>query len=415
MELKDITIGSISKIDNKELLSLNHRLHQLYGSVDNIKEIKHREEARILIIDKFEIITAEMKKRGMDIDTTTELYKIVFKKEPIPEGVVETLIDNIKGDIFVVDGYVDLIGSTVTGEEPNDIDILIRDPIRKESLEVLLSHLLPEEYRNYLHFVYDPTGPHKDYRPLFDLILKPSEHDIIDLTKDSLKPLIKFKPLKTYGGYGKEAFFSAEDAWKFWASGYTEQGVVIEEKYDGFRTIAEFDGNKTLIYFEDAKEDKSSLMPTIVADLKLIGKPVILDGELILIKDGKKIPRKDMMILLSENPKLEGYNFQLEVFDVLYYEEDIHIKPWYERKEILKKIFANHDFKEMKMVESHIVHNESDFMKYTEEVRKLPDSEGAFYKVYDSPYELGGKTPLWAKFKNIKEIHGIVLEVHEVK
>jgi len=121
-----------------------------------------------------------------------------------------------------------------------------------------------------------------------------------------------------------------------------------------------------------------------------------------------------MAILLSQNPNLEGYDFEYEVFDILYKGEDLHTKPWNERHEVLKGLFADFDFKVMKLVKSYIVHNKSDFLKFTDQVRKLEDSEGAFYKVYNSTYELQGKTPLWAKVKNQKELHAVVLAIHEI-
>jgi len=34
MELKDINSGSIDNINDKELLSLNHRLHQLFATIE---------------------------------------------------------------------------------------------------------------------------------------------------------------------------------------------------------------------------------------------------------------------------------------------------------------------------------------------------------------------------------------------
>jgi len=425
MEIIKINRASLRKVTDKELLSLNHRLHQLYGSLDNIEDTEHRLVLKNEIKSKFKLVVEEMRKRKLKVSTNTKLYTEVFYKDDeiaIAPGVLKKFLNAIKKEEVVVPDYIDLIGSSVgalksKNLKPNDIDILIRDKPRNESLEVLITHLLPKEYRNYFHFVYAEQGPHKSYRPLYNLVLKPVESKekiIKDLTK--LEPLIKFQPLKTSGGYGKEAFFSIDDAWQFWGAGYAKEGIDIETKFDGFRTIAEFDGKDTLIYFEDAKKDRSDILPDLVSDLKVIGKPVIFDGELILMKGKEKIPRKDMMVLLSKNPNLEGYSFVYEVFDILYYDnEDLHKLPWTERNKIKDKIFSKYDCKIMKKVEPHIVHSEEDFKKQSEKCGKVPDSEGAFYKVITSDYPLDGKSPLWAKFKWIKEIHVIVLDKKVVK
>ena len=426
MEIIKINKANLRKTSDKELLSINHRLHQLYGSLDNIKDLEHRIELKNQIKSKFKLVAEEMLKRKLQVSTDTKLYKEVFHKDSIKPNkeILNKFLKAVnKNEEVVVPSYIDLVGSSVdflNGKEtpPNDLDILIRDKARNESLEVLITHLLPKEYQDMFHFIYAEQGPHKDFYPLFNLVLKPiagkSEKIIKDLTQ--LKPLVKFQPLKTSGGYGKEAFFTIDDAWKFWGQGYAKEGIDIETKFDGFRTIAEINESKeTLIYFEDAKKDRSKILPGLVSDLKSIGKPVILDGELILIKEGQKIPRKDMMILLSENPNLEGFSFQYEVFDILYYGEDLHNKTWEERNKIKESLFANRDFKIAKRVQPHIVHDEKAFKEESEKCGKVPDSEGAFYKVITSDYPLGGKSPLWAKFKWIKEIHVVVLDRKEIK
>ena len=394
---------------------------------DNVEDEDHRLLLKNEIKSKFKLVVEEMKRRKMNVSTDTKLYREVFYKDfdGVPIEILNQLLDNIGDELIVVPDYIDLIGSSVDvldskdskTSKPNDIDILIRDEPRNESLEVLIAHLIPKEYRELLHFVYAEQGPHKSYRPLYNLVLKPVEPKkkvIKDLT--TLKPLVKFQPLKTSGGYGKEAFFSIDDAWNFWGAGYAKDGIDIETKFDGFRTIAEFDGKDTLIYFEDAKKDRSDILPGLVSDLKVIGKPVILDGELILMKGDKKIPRKDMMILLSENPNLEGYSFQYEVFDTLYYDDkDLHTLPWTERNKVKEEIFSKYDFKVARRVIPHIVHTEKDFKEQSEKCGKVPDSEGAFYKVITSDYPLNGKSPLWAKFKWIKEIHVVVLDKKVIK
>ena len=375
-----------------------------------------------MIETKFKLVSEEMKRRHMQISTNTPLYKKVYKE--VDKSMLDKIL-NSRQDIVVVPGYVRLVGSSVhylegNKELPNDIDILIRDEGRHEGLEVQLTKLLPKKELENWHFVYDPQGAHDDSIPLYNLVLVPVKDPKVEkVQKETVKPLTKLVPLKTSGGYNKQAFFDLKDAWNFWAQGYIpDPGIVVEEKFDGFRCIAEYDGKNTLIYFEDSKQDRSKLMPNLVADLKAIGKPVILDGEYILIdkSTGDKIARKNMMVLLGSNPDMSKYDYVLETFDILYYDgQDLTKKPWFERKQILNDLFVKKDFKALRELKSNIAKTKDEFFAFSEKVRKIPDSEGAFYKVYNSTYPLNGKTPLWAKMKNIKEIHGVVLEVNEVK
>jgi len=97
----------------KNFLSLNHRLHQLFATIENIIDPHHREEAKNLIIEKFRIITAEMKRRNFNVDDKTLLYRTVFKKDPVPKEIIDNFIKSIDDELLVVSGYVSLIGSSV--------------------------------------------------------------------------------------------------------------------------------------------------------------------------------------------------------------------------------------------------------------------------------------------------------------
>jgi len=245
----------------------------------------------------------------------------------------------------------------------------------------------------------------------------------------TLKPLVKFTPLKMGRGYTREEFFDIKDFWDKWAKAYIDRGLKLdlEEKLNGYRTIFEADdkGN-TLIYFEDTKKDKSQIFPEIINDLKIIGEGVILDGDVGAIGiDGKVLPRKELAFLTSrkepikgefENPAGTKGKLRITIFDLLYWKgEDLHTKPWIERRKLLEELFGKYDFKILKLVKKHIVDSKSEFVSTGKRLSKVDGSEGFVAKVVTSDYPLTGQTPAWSKFKSALEIKVQVLNKFSVK
>jgi hypothetical protein len=100
-----------------------------------------------------------------------------------------------------------------------------------------------------------------------------------DADRGMLKPLAEFAPMKP-----REGFFDPEEIDDKWATPEVlKGGVAVEPKWNGLRTVAQSDGKRELIYFEDAKDDRAKILPSVTADLKKLREkigPFILDAEL---------------------------------------------------------------------------------------------------------------------------------------
>ncbi len=239
----------------------------------------------------------------------------------------------------------------------------------------------------------------------------------------ALRPLQRFVPLKMGRGYAMGEHFDIEEMWHKWAAAYVEKGInlSVQKKYGGWRTVLQLDEKGgTLIYFEDSKKDRSRQFPDLAKELRTVDKPVILDAEIEAITPaGKPIPRKDMAYW-GDNPTVErqfttpgGVKgiYQVHAFDVLYYDgEDLHEKPYAERRDQLRKLFGAFDFKIMKLVPETIVSNKAGFVAAVEKAAKLPGSEGAVVKTVTGDYPLTGQSPTWAKIKTVVEFKVQVLE-----
>lgn len=329
-------------------------------------------------------------------------------------------------DFMVVPDFISLVGSAVTGEEPQDLDVLIRSAVRSESLEVAVRKQLDPEKRGYLHFIYEPAGPHDDYIPLWDLVaLKKPEAKVVEVgLAKGLAPGRPFTPLKTAGGYGELEFSvdAADKLWETWGQGYAEAGLVVQEKFDGYRLTLHRKGDRVFAFSEDAKRDIVDDLPGVGEDLQALPDgDFILDSELLLYAEeavtlnnpyepGDKIERMDMASFLGKEPAGK-FRAVCQVFDCLYLDgEDLHSRPQTERLEALHKLLNPLDALHLKEVESRLVHTREEFLKAVKGAASMPHSEGAMVKVSDSDYPLTGRSSKIAKLKNFKEIRGRVVE-----
>lgn len=348
----------------------------------------------------------------------TDCGIIVFDKELRGDIPFFNYLDSFMG----CEQYISLAGGSVKKPEASDFDIIVRDQIPDDSLEVGFRNLFPEDkIRNGLEFLYHAEGPHDDSTPLYDKIyvLRPDfKINRINIEKRELKPLTHFKPLKTGRGYTQLEFFAPEELWEKWAKPLMDEGIDIEveKKFGGWRAIAQIDEmGKTYIYFDDTKTDRSKQFPSIVSDLEVIGEPVILDLDLgAVYSDGRPVDRVDLgfggKVIIPESGKFktkDGLDAMIvgNVFDILYYEgKDLHTKPWKERREKLEKLFGKHDFRFLKLVKKNITSDKKSFLAAVARVSKLPGSEGAVPKAVNGDYPLTGMTPSVAKVKNTLEI-----------
>jgi len=338
----------------------------------------------------------------------------------------------------VIPDFICQVGSSVIDPVgAADIDILFRiddgriDKGLRESLCILARDNLAEDLKGKpLHYLFNAAGPHGDYVPLYDLVLRPKRREIVRVGKASLEIGKPFTPLKTAGGYGTLEF-SADavgSLWDTWAKGYAEKGLIVQQKYDGWRVTLHRKPGLVWLFSEDAKRDLIERLPDIKEAAKALpGGDFILDGELLLFAEerislnfdyepGDKIERIDMPSFLTAEQAPGQFHATVVAFDCLWRRgRDLHDEPLTERLKELAKIVRGTDALYIQTAQSRLAKTKEELTKAVEWASTLPYSEGAMVKVADSPYPLTGQTRQWAKVKNFKEIRGKVTAVHETK
>jgi bifunctional non-homologous end joining protein LigD len=172
---------------------------------------------------------------------------------------------------------------------------------------------------------------------------------------------------------------------------------IYELKLDGERCIAYLDTDVT-----DLRNKRNIKMLVKVPELSNIHKHVkyrcILDGELIVTKDGKpdfyEIQRRSLM---SNSFKIKLASTRLPAsftaFDILYYKDHSVIDlPLMERKKLLGKVIKEN---ECLAISRYI---EEQGIKFYQ-LAKQNDLEGIVAKRKDSKYYQGKKTKDWIKIK----------------
>lgn len=185
-------------------------------------------------------------------------------------------------------------------------------------------------------------------------------------------------------------------------SPFDSKDYIYELKWDGERCIAYLDPEGEA----ELRNKRNVKMLPKVPELKDIWRQskvkCILDGELMVLKEGKpdffEIQRRS---LTTNKFKIElasnQYPATFIAFDILYYDgKDITSMPLTERKEYLKKAFKE---SERLALSRHIENNGIAFYQMAEQ-REL---EGIVAKRKDSIYIQGKRTKEWAKIKRMMD------------
>lgn len=186
--------------------------------------------------------------------------------------------------------------------------------------------------------------------------------------------------------------------------------AAVEWKYDGSRVQVHWDGKKVTIYSRRL-ENVTNALPDIVEEIKKNVKPgVILDGEVIAVKDGKPMPfqhvlrrfrRKHDVAKMVEKIPLEAH-----FFDILYDGNECIDLPLKERRKMLESAIKE---SEKIRLATQIVTDKVDEVRKMYEEAINAGHEGVMVKLPSSPYIPGKRGKNWLKVKAIMETLDLVV------
>jgi bifunctional non-homologous end joining protein LigD len=171
---------------------------------------------------------------------------------------------------------------------------------------------------------------------------------------------------------------------------FDDAGWIFEDKYDGFRMIAEIERGKVTLYSRNGKIISRSYIE-IAKALEGVKSDAVIDGELVAIgKDGVS------HFQLLQNALRHQAKLLYCAFDLMFEEgEDVRKQPLLERKKRLKAVLPRD---RLIAFSRHRKANGTEF--FAEAERK--GLEGIMAKRADSVYASGSRSPDWLKIKTAK-------------
>ena len=173
--------------------------------------------------------------------------------------------------------------------------------------------------------------------------------------------------------------------------------VAAEYKYDGSRFQFHKEGDKAMMYSRRL-EDVSGALPDVIALLQAsTTQDVILDGEVIAIKDGRPMPFQSVLRRFRRRHDVAGAQEEIRmvpnVFDILYLDGKTLIDlPFHERRSILVDRVTQY-------VAPQVVSADPQVIEQTYHDALAAGHEGIMLKVPDSPYTPGQRGKNWIKIK----------------
>jgi hypothetical protein len=324
---------------------------------------------------------------------------------------LNALFDNAPDDVLLVPDFVDFVGSSVTGHQPNDLDILFRADeknqnflLQSENIQLRIQQVLDPEKKGLLHYVNNPQGSHADYVPLYDLrLVKVNKFGKTLVKSDEIRPGAHFSPEKPSMA-GVTEYFNTSELWSEWAKDKLIKGAKLigEVKYDGFRCIVTKQGQSVTVWYEDAEADRSKAIPDFIAAVKKAPfDSFILDGEMLAKWNDKLVPRTQTLGLLSDKPfEFEPY---LYIFDCLYLNgEDLHGKSLEERHQLAANVVKRLDPTFFTHSTPKVITDEKSLQIIGKWAAAQEGSEGLMVKDATKPYQFAASED-WAKYKTIVE------------
>jgi bifunctional non-homologous end joining protein LigD len=171
---------------------------------------------------------------------------------------------------------------------------------------------------------------------------------------------------------------------------FDDPGWVFEDKYDGFRMIAEIERGKVTLYSRNGKIISHSYIEVAKA-LEGVKRDAVIDGELVAIgTDGVS------HFQLLQNALRHEAKLLYCAFDLMFETgTDLRRQPLLERKKRLKAILPRN---KLIAFSRHRKANGREF--FAEAERK--GLEGIMAKRADSVYASGSRSPEWLKIKTAK-------------
>lgn len=188
---------------------------------------------------------------------------------------------------------------------------------------------------------------------------------------------------------------------------FNSENFIYEIKWDGTRCLAYVDAENKRLRLQNRRLVDITYRYPELDFLKAVNKNVILDGEIVVLKDGKPsfklLQKREHVVSKTKIGLLSKlYPAVFFAFDVLYNGKWLFNDKLIERKKILLEVIqeTNH------VLLTQYIKKEG--VKFYEKIVKF-GLEGVIAKKVDSKYEVGRRSENWIKIKKSNTIDCIIV------
>ncbi len=188
------------------------------------------------------------------------------------------------------------------------------------------------------------------------------------------------------------------------------KNVAVEWKFDGSRVQVHWGNGKVTIYSRRLENVTKALPEIVEAVKKSVKEGVILDGEVIAVKDGKPMPFQQVLRRFRRKHEITKMMGEISLivyfFDVLYNDGEVIDLPLEERRKILESVVKEN---EIVKIANQIVTNKKEEIERVFKEALEAGHEGAMLKNPKSPYIPGKRGKHWLKLKEVMETLDLVV------
>jgi ATP-dependent DNA ligase len=448
-------------VSGNELTAVHLRLHQLYANFQKGNPGQENEQ----LVNAHIFVVGEMKKRDFNhaneapidlasqkIAKLAEYAPVISDKPPqeIPKITWDSIREYFKSSFLISKNAISLVGGVACNEAGgNDIDILIKIPSEEQLFNIIafrIFRMLPPELRNRIHISKSKgDGPFTDHYNLGDLqmtiipepvVVKMQEPQSAEKEKTSAEadesakdgsivPGRFFKPMKPTKAHVEGQRQTLDEFVDLFEG--EDFPIYSSIKRDGVHGVIHKLKDKVWIFTEDGSDITDKLPSLVAAARQLKYDSIVLDCELELWpqQGSERIhwPREEMSsrLLLKESDDKDIF---AQCFAILYLNgKDVHTENYEDIYKIMEQVaddkggikFGSDYAPTLKIqLIRHIVDaNKKGLESTTQQLSKIPFSEGNVAKMSKSVYNLIGKRSGWVKFRTNSTLIAIVIDVVE--
>ncbi|MCS7121305.1 MAG: ATP-dependent DNA ligase [Archaeoglobaceae archaeon] len=180
--------------------------------------------------------------------------------------------------------------------------------------------------------------------------------------------------------------------------------VAVEWKFDGSRIQVHYANGKVTIYSRRLENVTNAIPEIAEAVKKNVEDGVILDGEVIAVKDGKPMPFQQVLRRFRRkhdiSKMMEKISLQVYFFDILYKDGELINLPLKERRKILEKVVSEN---EIVKIADQVVTKDPEKVEEIFKASIDAGHEGVMIKDPNSLYIPGRRGKHWLKLKTVME------------